>query len=122
MALNRQNIPISFRLGLNTKSDDKQTELGYLKRLENATFDILNKLKKRSGYDKILTKLVDNSNITNALNLTKLKNELLLFNDKNLYSYSEALQKWSSKGRSFTAYPTSIIAIVTGKQIGRAHV
>lgn len=107
MALQRQNIPISFMYGVETKTDDKQNEIGYLKRLENAIFDTLKTLRKRNGYEQVLTKDISNTQITNATSLSKFKKELAILTDEKYYSYSQSLTKWSDKGKIFTAYPTS---------------
>lgn len=107
MALPKRLLSIPFQVGIDTKIDDKQENIGYLRRLENAIFETLKTLKKRNGYDKITTKLLDNTEISNEKALTKFKNELGLLNDANYYSRSESIDKWTNKGSIFSAFPTS---------------
>lgn len=107
MALPKRLISIPFQVGIDTKIDEKQENIGYLRRLENAIFDTLKKLRKRNGYELIITKDINNNSILNAKTLTKFRDELGLMTDNQYYSRSEAIDKWTNKGKIFSAFPTS---------------
>lgn len=107
MALNKQKVSIPFARGVDTKNDDKQEPLGSLNDLQNVVFETPLTLKKRPGFDDIKLKTIDQENIEGAQFLTSFKDELNIFTLENLYSYSSSLEKWTSKGRVFSIYPTS---------------
>lgn len=107
MALIRQKISLPFALGIQTKTDDQQQDIGRLRKIKNAIFDTLNKLRKRNGYNVVLTKLLDNTQITDAKSLTSFRKELCLLSDTNFYSRSSTVEKWTNKGSIFSAFPTS---------------
>ena len=54
MALVKQNIPISFGIGVNTKVDDKQLLPGHLTLLENAIFTTISQINKRFNCPEVL--------------------------------------------------------------------
>jgi hypothetical protein len=91
--------------GLNTKSDPKQQDVGYLRRAENVVYETVKLLKKRFGYD--LKNLFDQNNetIEDAQILTKYKDELVVLTSKNLYAYSETMDSFVNRG---TIYPSEI--------------
>lgn len=105
MALQKQSLGMPFASGLDTKTDDKQLELGKFTVLENVVFPSLNQVKKRNGYVSVPTRDLSNSKIESAKQLTTFKDELILFNDLDLYSRSETLGKWINKGRVFSCVP-----------------
>ena len=67
MALVKNKVSLPFTLGLDTKTDNQQTQIGRLNRLKNVIFDSLKELKKRNGYNLVLTKTLANEQITNEL-------------------------------------------------------
>ena len=107
MALIKNKISVPFAAGLETKTDRSQDQLSGLRVLENVIFDTPKKLLKRKGYSLLDTKLLDNTEIENAKYLADYKNELGLMTDTDYYAYSESLNKWTSKGQVFTAFPES---------------
>lgn len=107
MALQKNKVSLPFSLGIDTKTDDQQKDIGRLDRLKNVIFDSLKELRKRNGYSLILTKTLTNEQITNAKSLTKFNNELCLITDQEFYSYSTSVEKWTNKGDIFSAFPTS---------------
>lgn len=113
MALAKQKVSIPLVMGLDTKTDEKQQSPGTLRVLENAVFDEPGKLKKRNGYLKVELKDIDNVNITNTKVLSNYKNELTLFNNKDMYSYASTVNQWSNKGQAFTIVPDSTQVIRT---------
>ena len=107
MALTKQKVSLPFALGIQTKTDDQQQQIGRLRKIKNAIFDTVNKLRKRNGYNVVLTKLLDNTQIQNATSLTSFRDELCLLSNTNFYSYSSTIDKWTDKGSIFSAFPTS---------------
>ena len=107
MPLLKNKIAVPFAAGLETKTDDSQDQLGGLRVLENVIFDTPKKLLKRRGYSILDTKLLDNSEITNAKFLANFSDELGLLTNTDYYAYAESINKWTDKGRVFTAYPSS---------------
>lgn len=114
MALQKQQIPISFTGGVDTKTDPKQV-LGperipgggdsivptKLLELENGVFTKKGEIRKRFGYD-ILRKTIldDGTELSTALGISTFKDELVLFNGVKLYTFIEASEAWKEKGTS----------------------
>jgi len=107
MPLVKNKIPIPLSLGLDTKTDEKQQPIGTFHILENAVFDEPGKLKKRKGYDKVDLIDTDGNAISNNKKIQKFKDELVMFNDADLHSYSSTINQWSNKGNAFTVIPES---------------
>lgn len=92
MALTKTTVPINFNNGLDTKSDNKQVEIGKFLTLQNSVFDVTGRLTKRNGYPKI-TELPNSDQTT----LTTLNNTLLA-TGSHLYAFSEPTNQWFQKG------------------------
>lgn len=92
MALNKQNVPINFAQGVDTKSDPFQVPLGKFLSLENAIFDKANRLTKRNGYGP-LSALPDSSSTF----LTTFNENLTAVGDR-FFAYSEGSRTWVDKG------------------------
>ena len=88
MALRKSLIPISFSQGIETKSDDKQKLAGSLTVLNNATFQKVNQISKRNGYNAFTTLDSDGVEILNTKAVATLNNELLLYTADSLFTYS----------------------------------
>lgn len=112
MALNKQEIPISFSGGIDTKTDDKQVDSTKLLELENAVFTSKGKLQKRFGNDLLSQTTTDNLTISAATGISTFKDELISFDGTNIYSFLESSQLWKPKGKS-----TSVVSSI--KQITR---
>lgn len=111
MALQKQNVSISFAGGVSTKEDPKQVQglptknssgatiPGKVLVLENGIFTSSDRIKKRFGFTD-LDNSIDNStsNIEVGLGISTYKNELIEFTGTQIYSYSESIMKWSAKG------------------------
>lgn len=111
--LNKQILPMAFGQGINTKIDDKQQPLGVLRVARNIVFETINMLRKRNGYDLLRIKSLTNQVITDVERLSKYKNELVLFAENQLYSYSESADRAADKGALTTVVPESISVIAT---------
>jgi len=101
MPLQKQNFPIAFAQGVDTKSDPKQVVIGKLLSLENGVFQSQNRIKKRNGY-QALARTVEGSStaLSTAVAAMTFKNELLQFSGTHLYSYSTSTQRWNDKGQA----------------------
>lgn len=98
--LNKQNIPVSFTQGIDTKSDPKQVMMGSLLELENGVFTKSGAINKRYGYDALGTNIEGSTvSITSAEGIDVFNNELLLYDGYNAYTYSDSTSKWSNRGR-----------------------
>ena len=105
MALQKQVIPISFGQGIDTKTDKKQQLVGKLRRAKNVVFETLLSAKKRFGYDSILLYDTSGTKVTDAIAISKYKDELVVFNPDSLYSFSESLQALQEKGTLYNVFP-----------------
>lgn len=92
MALNKQNVPINFAQGVDTKTDPFQVPLGKFLTLENAIFDKANRLTKRNGYGP-LSALPD----TSSTFLTTFNENLTAVGDR-FFAYSDGSGTWVDKG------------------------
>lgn len=103
MALDKTIVPISFAQGIDTKSDEKQVVAGKLLLLENAKFESAKELRKVPGDAPLpQTVLGSASLISNAVQLSTFKDELVLNDGAKLYSYGVDEQSWSDKHETFT--------------------
>lgn len=99
MALDKQNIPIAFVQGIETKSDRKQVVPGRLLRLENGRFTSPKQIKKRDGYAALNTDIDSGGDIDMGAGLATFQHELLEFDGTSLYSYSVSNELWTNKGQ-----------------------
>jgi hypothetical protein len=111
MALVKQNYPISFLQGLDTKDDAKQVIPGKLLALQNATFITPGELRKRNGYTVLSTSIDNGNTITAGYGLATFNNELIEFDGVNLYSYASGNMTWTDKG-PITSLELSINPVV----------
>lgn len=100
MALARQNLPIVFAGGIDTKSDSKTVVPGKLLSLENGYWQKANRLQKRNGYNVLSTDVKNSSNlITTGEAIGVFDEELNLYTGTRLYTYGEANDAWFDKGK-----------------------
>lgn len=112
MPLARQNIPISFSQGLDTKTDYKQISPGRFLTLENWVFQTPKQLSKRNGYLSLTTNIIGGGAISSGNMLSSFgKDELVLADNSALYSYSPSLVAWEKKGflKSFSLLNIPVI-------------
>lgn len=98
MALDKQNIPINLGQGVDTKTDPKHVLPGKLLRLVNGRFRKRNRIEKRPGYALLSNLTVGGTALGEGDSLAVYKDELLQYNNQNLYSYSSNSQRWVDKG------------------------
>ena len=98
MALQKQKIAMPFLNGIDTKSDDKQSQLGTLLSAENTIFEKPGKLLKRTGFEQITPYNISGEKIENIRSITSYFDELNIVTNSNFYTYSENINKWINKG------------------------
>lgn len=91
MALQKQELPINFSQGIETKTDPFQLSPGKFLSLQNSVFDIAGRLTKRNGF-KPLTSLPED-----ALFLTTFNGNLTAIGD-SLQAYNAGSATWVNKG------------------------
>lgn len=97
-----QIVPISFSQGLDEKTDSKNIPLGKMLVSENIVFTKQGVLQKRNGLDS-LPKVVQGSlgvsqTIDEGQAIQSFEDQLLLFDGRKAFSYSDSSGKWSDKG------------------------
>lgn len=130
MALQNQTVSIGFLGGIETKQDEKLVLEGKLTMLINGVFKKASMaapstpgvapqakiaIKKRFGYDFLPQGIGSGAtSITDGDALNTFKDELLLYDNANIYSFSSSTSKWNNKG--------SLISIFTNlKNIVRSQ-
>src|SRR5665213_502774 len=119
MVVQKQMIPIQFGGGINTKIDPKQLQAGSLLTLQNGQFSKAGKINKRYGYDVLSSTIEGGGNITAGIELANYKNELILFDGINIYTYLPATGNWSNRGVaiSITTEDKDIIRSSSSQQL-----
>lgn len=107
MALEKTIVELPLDKGLNTKTNPKQEEPGFLQTAQNIVYETIKKLRKRNGYDNVLLLTPNNTRITGAIDLAKYKNELLLLTEDTLYAYSDTLERFIDKGNLYSVSANS---------------
>lgn len=112
MALQKQNVNINFSMGLDTKTDPWQIDLGKFLELENMVFTTGKQLKKRKGFDALG---IDTSSVlpysfqafgaalTSGSFCNVFNDELVVSDGYNLFSYSDSDDKVFYKGRAVSS-------------------
>jgi hypothetical protein len=98
MALNKQKIAMPIVDGIDTKGDSKTVLPTRFLELENVIFTNPGSIQKRFGYEALPNKDLDLNTISTGSAVSSFRDELLLYSNSNLYSYSEGEQKWEGKG------------------------
>lgn len=92
MALPKQDIPLNFSQGVDTKTDPKQIPIGKFSQLRNVVFNKGGLLEKRFGFGQ-LPSLPD----TTSKLVTTFNNNLTAIGDR-LRAYSKSSNTWVDKG------------------------
>ena len=92
MALQKQPINISFAMGLDTKTDPNQVDIGKFLALNNMVFDTAKRLTKRNGFANVTTLPDENQTTVTTLN------DNLLATGSNLFAFSQDTNQWLNKG------------------------
>lgn len=107
MVLQKQKFLLNLGQGVDTKTDPKHVVPGKCSVLENGVFKKGQRVDKRNGFDGLPTKLVDGSSLPTGDSLASFNNELLLYANQTLYSYSEGSMGWVEKGDVVSATVTT---------------
>lgn len=102
MPLQKQLVPVQFGGGINQKVDPKQLPSGQLLSLQNGQFSKEGSISKRFGYDILSTTVEGGGQITAGVELANYKDELVLFDGNNCYSYLQATGNWSNRGTAIS--------------------
>jgi hypothetical protein len=101
--LEKQLVSIPFSAGVDTKNDEKYVLPGKLTTLENGIFTQANKIQKRNGYEGLGISVSGGTpSITSGDGLVAYENELLLFSNYKLFSFSAAYGEWVEKGPAYS--------------------
>jgi len=98
MALEKQKIAMPITDGIDTKGDEKTVLPTRFLELENVVFTNPGSMRKRYGYEALNNQDLDLNSIETGSAISGFRDELLLYSNSNLYSYSDAEQKWEGKG------------------------
>ena len=102
MPLEKAFVPVDLSGGIDTKTDQKMVLPSSLTELENGVFTSGSTITKRKGYSKLSRQISGGSSISSGDALTRFQDELLLFSNSNLYSYSSGRDEWIDKGGSLS--------------------
>jgi hypothetical protein len=92
--------------GVDAYTDAKHVQPGKLARVVNGRFNSPPGITKRNGFVTLTKDANDNGDgsaallIANGVRIDAHRNELCLFTDRHLYSYSWDLSKWNFRGRA----------------------
>ena len=98
MPVQKQIVPVSFQGGLQQKQDPNQVQSPNMLGLENAQFNKIGQLNKRPGYNILTNNVSDGTTIETAYAIDSFNEELNLFDNKNIYSYSPSSETWINRG------------------------
>lgn len=98
MALQKEKIPLSITDGVDTKTDSKNVLLTKFLEVVNGDYTKTGSLSKRLGYEPLPRLTSSGSTIDSAKALTAFKDELLLYTQNSLNTFSTAENAWIDKG------------------------
>lgn len=96
--LDFQAIHLPFTAGLDTKAHAFALDPPGLSSAKNVEFDELGGLRLRKPYASIGADILGGGTLSNVRKLAVVGDELLCFTSTALYSWSESLTKWASRG------------------------
>jgi hypothetical protein len=111
MALQKQQVPINFIKGLDTKTDPYQLQIGTFSSLQNSVFTTSARLSKRNGFDILTT-----APILQTPTLATLNDNLLAL-ESELYAFSEDTNQWLDEGfiRPFNIQTQPLVRVSTSQ-------
>lgn len=101
--LNFQAMEFSFAKGLNQKSDPRLVQAPELVRAVDVDFDNLGGLRLRKPYASIGANIFGGGTISGCRRIYEVGDELILFTQTALYSWSPQRSAWVSKGTHLAA-------------------
>lgn len=115
MALQKQNFALSIVDGLDTKTDAKNVVPTRFLELENLIFTKTGSLSKRLGYRALPAQILNGADVTSGAALSNYGPELLMYSENQLYTFSEAEQKWALKGNANLGLSSISVEAATGE-------
>lgn len=117
--IQKETFPISFQSGVESKTDALQLQPPALLALKNARFDKIGALNKRPGYNVLNNSVMSDGLITSAVAIDAFKDELNLFDNKNIYTYITANDSWASRGPAISLINTNqqIVRTASAQQL-----
>jgi hypothetical protein len=97
MSLRPEVLTVVFGQGVDTKTDPKLVVPGKLTKLENGLFGG-GTIRKKNGYSLLAAKALDESAVPSGDALATFQDELLLYGNQKVYSYSESTGRFIDKG------------------------
>ena len=94
MALQKNNVSLSFKEGVDTKTDPKQVVFGKLLNLLNAKFISPSRIQKRNGYTQVGPTLSSNTGV----DVIAYNDELVSYDGTHVYSFSQETNTQVQKG------------------------
>ena len=116
MALSKQKVQLSFTSGVDTKTDNKQLQLGVLETAENVAFENPGKIKKINGYESLPNYDVNDNKLMEVKSLASYTNELDALTHDKFYAYSENIKRWIYKGKLVDISANSTVVVKNEKQ------
>ena len=107
MPLQKQNVPLSLNQGMNTQFDPKQQPFGSFVSVENVTFDKEGEFNKREGYENLKADNIGLTSVQEPISVSKFKEQPLWISRDQVYSYSEAAERWHAEGSYDSCNPES---------------
>lgn len=98
MALETQYIQIALAEGIDTKTDEKLVVQTKLTHLSNGKLAKTGTVQKRNGYDQLSQTNVSGGSISSGEALGIFKDELILFDQGNVYSRADAIDGYINRG------------------------
>ena len=98
MAIDYQMIPFSFATGLETKIIGQAMSDPSMDIARDVEFDTLGAARTRKPYTALSNNVYGGGTLTNPRKLGVNGDELVVFTDTGLYSWSPARSAWVSKG------------------------
>lgn len=98
MPLQKQQIPIYFSGGIDTKSPEQLIQPGSFSLLENCVRRKTGRIEKRYGYTALAQDVLNGDDIDSGFLLDQYKDDVILLNEEGLYSYATTPAQWVRRG------------------------
>jgi hypothetical protein len=114
VTLQKQNVPVIFSGGIETKTDRKQVIAGSMLQLTNGWYQSPGEIRKRYGYKLLSSSIYNSLNLPTPISITSgshvagfhSQNQLVVLDGKGTFSYSKDKDKLIGWNRNSTAYTT----------------
>ena len=117
MTLQPAEIHVGFRGGVETRSDPRTVPPTQLLVLENGVFSRATSIKKRNGYESLLSVIDGSADVlSGAIRTATRDHELLAFTSKRAYSRQTSVDQWSDTGAVYSVVGSDRPLVRTGTQ------